>query len=209
MLSQTALTFLGLASTALATYSPEALKSLRDLSQGDVVRVEVRQAQSTATTTETAGSLECTASALSIITDAPTPPSNLVSYFESFVSTADLSNPSVLCQITQNIPQSVSSDYSSYDQQASSWFSKHSSEIQDLASKCGDNENAASVSQVVSALDAYAGASCTSSLGSLGASATGAANGGSSVSTALAARPTGIIAGAVAAAGFLGAAVAL
>ncbi|KAI0148228.1 hypothetical protein F4776DRAFT_305735 [Hypoxylon sp. NC0597] len=196
MLVQT-IAILGLASSALATYPPQALKHVRDLNKvqgrGHVV-VEVRQAQSSGTDiiTQTGVSGECTSSALAIISDAPTPSSALETYFESFVSTADLSNPSILCQVTQGIPQSLSAEYSSFDQQASSWFSKHSSEINDLATKCVDNEDAASVSQVVSALEAYLGNGCSGT-----------------ASPGLAARPTGMIAGAVAAAGVLGAAVML
>ncbi|OTA97479.1 hypothetical protein M434DRAFT_391940 [Hypoxylon sp. CO27-5] len=195
MLVQT-VAILGLASSALATYPPEALKRVRDLNngQGHVV-VEVRQAQSSGTETiitQTGVAGECTSSALSIITDAPTPSSALEAYFESFVSTADLANPSILCQVTQSIPQSLSAEYSAFDQQASSWFSKHSSEINALATKCVDNEEAATVSQAVAALEAYIGNGCSGT-----------------PSPGLAARPTGLIAGAVAAAGVLGAAVML
>ncbi|KAI1134454.1 hypothetical protein F5Y05DRAFT_417095 [Hypoxylon sp. FL0543] len=196
MLVQT-IAVLGLASSALATYPPQALKQLRDLRAEHVV-VEVRQAQSssTPTITETGVAGECMSSASAIITDAPTPASGLLSYFQTFASTADLSNPSLFCQVTQNVPQSLSANYSSFDQQASSWFSKHSSDIAGLASKCGDNEDAASVSQVVSALDVYVANGCSSSSSS-------------SVSHGLAARPTGMVAGAMAAAGVMGVAAVL
>ncbi|KAI1103912.1 hypothetical protein F4804DRAFT_308874 [Jackrogersella minutella] len=191
MVSQNLFIVLGLVSAAVATYSPQALKNLRDLHTEHIV-VEVREALPQATSTgDSDSNSQCTSSALAIITDAPAPPAGLESYFESFVSTADLTNPSILCQITQGVPSSLSADYSSYDQQASSWFDKHSSDIQALASKCVDSEDAASVSQVVSALEAYAGNGCSGS-----------------VSHGLAARPTGMIAGAVAAAGVWGIAAA-
>ncbi|KAI2619245.1 hypothetical protein GGR54DRAFT_135689 [Hypoxylon sp. NC1633] len=221
MLSQTALALLGLASTAVATYSPRALKNVHDLRAEHVV-VEVRQAleSSTPTSTSSADSLECTTSALSLITDAPTPDAKLMSYFMNFATTANLENSSVLCQITQ-VPQSISADYSSYDQAVSSWVNKHSSDFVALASKCGGGEQAASVSQVVSALNDYVAAGCSSSAGGSsptqsaagqsgsGQSAAGQSSSTHSVSSGLAARPTGIVAGAVAAAGVLGFAAAL
>ncbi|KAI1409043.1 hypothetical protein F5Y13DRAFT_171049 [Hypoxylon sp. FL1857] len=191
MLAQT-VAILGLASGALATYSPQALKQLRDLRQEHVV-VEVRQAQSSgATVTETGLSGECTSSAFSLITAAPTPPPALESYFDSFLSTADLTNPSILCQASQDVPQSLSADFSSYDQQASSWLNAHTSQINDLASKCAGDSNAPVVSSAVSVLEAYISNGCHGT-GSPG----------------LAARPTGMVAGAVAAAGMLGVAVML
>ncbi|KAI0833960.1 hypothetical protein F5Y06DRAFT_290164 [Hypoxylon sp. FL0890] len=191
MLVQT-VAILGLASSALATYPPQALKNLRDLRVEHVV-VEVRQAQSsdTPTVTETGLAGECLSSASALTTDAPTPAAALESYFEGFVATANLSNPSILCQLTQSVPQSLSADYSSFDQQASSWFSKHSSEINALTSKCVSGD-AASVSQALSTLEAYLGNQCSST-----------------PSRGIAARPTGMVAGAVAAAGVLGVAAML
>ncbi|KAI2472370.1 hypothetical protein F4781DRAFT_383432 [Annulohypoxylon bovei var. microspora] len=194
MVSRNIIAVLGLASTAAATYSPQALKNLRDLRAEHVV-IEVREAMPQATSTSSSDSdsdTQCASSAEAIITDAPTPPADLESYFVSFAATADLSNPSILCQITAGVPSSLSAEYSSYDQQASSWFSKHSSDIAGLVSKCAGEEDAASVAQVVTALSAYAADGCSGS-----------------VSKARAARPTGMIAGAVAAAGVLGAAAVL
>lgn len=196
MLVQT-VAILGLASSALATYPPEALKHVRDLSKGqghDHVVVEVRQAQSSGTDliTQTGVSGECTSSALAIISDAPRPSPALGTYLESYVLTADLANPSFLCQITQSVPQSLSAEYSSFDQQASSWFSRHSSEIVDIATKCAGNEPAASVTQAISILEAFVGNGCSGT-----------------ASPGQASRPTGVIAGAVAAAGVLGVAAML
>ncbi|KAI0377995.1 hypothetical protein F5Y04DRAFT_262736 [Hypomontagnella monticulosa] len=221
MVSQVTLALLGLASTAVATYSPEGLKKLHNLRAEHVV-VEVRQAQSSddlLLPTSTAP-LECTTSLVSIITDVPTPPANVESYLSQFGATADLTNPAVLCEVTK-VPASISADYSSYDQAASSWFNKHSSEIDALASKCAGDEYVASVEQAMSALNIYIGNGCSGTLGAPGATTTSAggsgdASGGASgnaqstsPSTALAARPTGMVAGAVAAAGVLGAAVLL
>ncbi|KAI1445290.1 hypothetical protein F5Y02DRAFT_386644 [Annulohypoxylon stygium] len=193
MVSKNIVATLGLASTALATYSPEALKSLRNLRMEHVV-VEVREAQSSSSSSSSDDDVSsaCLSSAEAIITDAPTPNDNLISFFMSFANTADFSNPSALCQLTAAVPSSLSADYSSYDQQASSWLSAKSSSITALASQCADSEGAASISQVVSALEIYVAEGCTSS-----------------VSKGLAARPTGLVAGAVAAAGVLGAAAVL
>ncbi|KAI2614020.1 uncharacterized protein GGS25DRAFT_469995 [Hypoxylon fragiforme] len=210
MLSKTTtLAVLGLASTAMALNHPNALRSLNSLREEHVV-VEVRQAETTesATVTESgASNLACASSALAIITDAPEPPDNLLSYFSSWAQTADLTDPAALCAVTADVPQSLSSDYSAYDQQASSWFAKHSSDVAALASQCGDTEDAASVSQIVYALSAYVGSNCTGTLST--GTATGTAAGASSTQTGAAARPTGFVAGAMAAAGFLGVAAAL
>ncbi|KAI2640795.1 hypothetical protein GGS26DRAFT_177994 [Hypomontagnella submonticulosa] len=217
MVSRTTLALLGLASTAAATYSPEGLKKLHGLRQEHVV-VEVRQAQSSDFAIPTGTSpIECTTSLLSIITDIPTPPPKVESYLSQFASTADLTDPAVICEVTK-VPESVSADYSSYDQAASSWFNKHNSEIDALASKCAGDEYVASIDQAVSALNIYIGNGCSGTLGAPGATTTtgtgsgstaGASAASTSPSTALAARPTGIVAGAVAAAGVLGAAALL
>ncbi|KAI1383598.1 uncharacterized protein F4822DRAFT_421102 [Hypoxylon trugodes] len=193
MLSQTVVA-LFLASTAAATYSPQALKGLRDLRQEHVI-VEVRQVESDsssnsadATITDVAAATSCWASLEGLLTDAPTPASDLNSYFDEFMSTADTNNPSILCQATTSLPQSLSAEYSSFDQQASSWFSKHTSDLQAIASKCaGGNSDA-----VISSLQAYAGQGC-----------------GGSTSSGLGAHPTGMVIGAVAAAGVWGVAAAL
>ncbi|KAI6085489.1 hypothetical protein F4821DRAFT_150386 [Hypoxylon rubiginosum] len=179
MRSYNTLALIGLASTALATFSPQALKNLRDLHQEHVV-VEVREVAGRAPAT--ADATACASSALSLITDVPLPSDDLVSY----LATASATD---VCQLSKDIPQSLSAEYSSYDQEASSWLSQHSSEIQAFATSCQDAEDVATINSVISAL-----ASNTA---------------GCSVSTGIAARPTGVIAGAVAAAGLLGAAVAL
>ncbi|KAI1089076.1 hypothetical protein F5B19DRAFT_468662 [Rostrohypoxylon terebratum] len=209
MVSKNIVAVLGLTSTALATYSPEALKNLRDLRAEHVV-VEVREAQpSSSSSSSNADSVSsaCSSSAEAIITDAPTPPANLETFFMSFVETVDFEDSSVLCQLTAAVPSSLSVAYSSYDQQASSWLSAKSGSISALASQCADSEGAASIAQVVTALEVYVAAGCTGAASSGTSSGAGAST--SSVSKALAARPTGIFAGAVAAAGVLGAAAML
>ncbi|KAI1382452.1 hypothetical protein F4677DRAFT_401947 [Hypoxylon crocopeplum] len=200
MLAQITLAVLSL-STAAAAWSPPALKNIR----AEPVVVEVRQAETTGTATESAGVLECASSALNIITDAPEPPAALQSYIVSFASTADPNDASALCQITKDMPASLTSAYSSYNSAASSWLVQHSSEIDAFGSKCGDAEGAATAQGIFSSLDSYASGVCA---GATDASPT-AAGASSSVSTGLAARPTGMVAGAVAAAGLFGVAAVL
>ncbi|XXG95021.1 hypothetical protein Hte_001281 [Hypoxylon texense] len=175
------LALLGLASTALATFSPQALRSLRDLRREHVV-VEVRQVAARAPQA-TADATACASSALVLLTDVPVPSGDLLSYLASVTATD-------ACEISRDVPQSLSSAYSSYDQEASSWLSAHSGEIQQFASSCQDDAEVATVNSLVSAFASNTAAAC-------------------SVSTGLAARPTGVVAGVVAAAGLLGAAVAL
>ncbi|KAI0854173.1 hypothetical protein F5Y00DRAFT_256671 [Daldinia vernicosa] len=203
MVSQLTLAFLGLASTAAATYSPLQLRNLHNLRQERIV-VEVRQATSEGPELPTiTQSPECISALAPLGSDVPDVPSELLSYMESFAATADTSNPTVLCEATQ-VPQSLSSQYSSYDQAASSWLSKHSSDLQVAATKCGDSD--VQVSQAVASISAFLGEGC-------GAAASSAGDASSAISTTvspgLAARPTGMVAGAMAAAGALGVAVLL
>ncbi|KAI0889607.1 uncharacterized protein GGS22DRAFT_148716 [Annulohypoxylon maeteangense] len=189
MVSQNVVALLGLASTAAATYRPQALGSLNNLRAERIV-IEVREAQTSSPSN--ALSSACASSADALITDVPIPPSSLESYFASFARTANFSDDvSYLCSITASVPASLTAAYSSYDQQASSWFVKHSSDLTAIVSQCGTQEDVNSIAQVVTALDIYLASGCGTR------------------STGLAARPTGAIAGAVAAAGVLGAAVVL
>ncbi|KAF3066527.1 hypothetical protein GL218_09039 [Daldinia childiae] len=191
MVSQVTLAILGLASTAVATYSPLQLRNLHNLRQEHVV-VEVRQVSSEEPELPTiTQSPECASALEPLGSDVPDVPPELLSYMESFAATADTSNPTILCEATQ-VPQSLSSQYSSYDQAASSWLSKHSSDLQAAATKCGGSD--AQVSEAVASISAFLGDTC-------GASTT--------ASPGLAARPTGMVAGAMAAAGALGVAILL
>ncbi|KAI1456617.1 hypothetical protein F4805DRAFT_431856 [Annulohypoxylon moriforme] len=191
MVSRNIIAFLGLASTALATFGPEALGDLSDLRVERVV-VEVRQAQSS-TTTDSLSS-ECVSIGDAVLTDVPSAPASLTSYFASYRATADKSDfMSYICGIRVDVPATLTSAYSSYDQAASSWFNKHKSDFSVIASKCVNNDDASTIEAVVSAFEA---------------SVSGCA-GATTPSKGWAARPTGVVAGAVAAAGVLGAAAVL
>ncbi|KAI0135015.1 hypothetical protein F4814DRAFT_6820 [Daldinia grandis] len=199
MVSQITLAFLGLASTAVATYNPLQLRNLHNLRQEHVV-VEVRQATSGEPELPTiTQSPECVSALEPLGSDVPDVPAELLSYMASFAATADTSNPTILCEATQ-VPQSLSSQYSSYDQAASSWLSKHSSDLEAAATKCGGGD--AQVSEAIASISAFLGDSCGASSGAGNAGPTTASPG-------LAARPTGMVAGAMAAAGALGVAVLL
>jgi len=113
---------------------------------------------------------QCTAALFSLADTAPTFPPDL----ESFAETATMTDP---CKFTG--PASLSSEYSSYMQQAKSWLGAHNGELSSLASSCpAFSTDIASATSMV----------CRN---------------------AAAAQPTGIIAAAVAAAGFIGAVAAL
>ncbi|KAI1078232.1 hypothetical protein F5B20DRAFT_548530 [Whalleya microplaca] len=236
MLAQTSLV-LSLATAALATYSPQHLKNIRALHISHDV-LEVRQATaapSTATGTSTGGldGLGCQFSAYSLLSSVPTPTGSLESYLLSAVTQAPpapssiaIQNATALCQATASLPSSLRADYSSYDAAVSSWYSAHSSELSALASSCSNQLPVAPAT--LSAILSYATApnpcsgiatatgsgngtaSPTSSNGSGNGSGESGSSPSSSVSVGGAARPTGVVAGAaVAAAGFLGAAVLL
>ncbi|RYP46340.1 hypothetical protein DL768_007446 [Monosporascus sp. mg162] len=212
-----------LAAGTAAAYRPHQLNAVRNLQQPGV---QARQNGSIA---------ECTSSAFAIISSAPTPNSDLINYFETFAVTADLANPTVFCEITSALPTSLSSAYFSYDEAASSWYSEQSSNIVELASNCAGEAVATTVTEIVSILASYTAGDCTGTLppeastmiegGALSslifptagatvtdgpASPTDTPNETGSVETtsieqAAAARPTGVVAGAIAAAGFIGA----
>ncbi|KAI1466932.1 uncharacterized protein F4812DRAFT_433250 [Daldinia caldariorum] len=202
MVSQATLAFLGLASTAVATLSPLQLRNLNDLRYERVV-VEVRQVSSSFSELPTATqNPECESALQPLGSDVPTVAPELLAYLESFVATADTNNPTILCEATK-VPQSLSSQYSSYDQAASSWLSKHSSDLEVIATKCKNDEDA-SVTEAIESIKGFLADNC----GATSGAASGAAV-SSTVSPALAARPTGMVAGAVAAAGALGVAVLL
>ncbi|KAI8958935.1 hypothetical protein F5Y11DRAFT_334619 [Daldinia sp. FL1419] len=205
MVSQVTLAFLGLASTVAATYSPNQLRNYHNLRQERHV-VEVRQVESesgSAAIPTITQSPECISALAPLGSDVPDIDSDLLEYMASFAATADTANPTVLCGAT-SVPQSLSSQYSSYDKAASSWLSAHSKDLEAAATACSDSDP--EVSQAVASISAFLGDSC-------GATTTGAGKDGAAAETTaspgLAARPTGLVAGAMAAAGALGVAVLL
>ncbi|KAI5861669.1 hypothetical protein GGS23DRAFT_598442 [Durotheca rogersii] len=210
MLSQNTIALLGLASTAAAALNPRGVRSLRDLRAEPYV-VEVRQAEDSPLSL-LAGQGECVSSYFSLATSVPQPPDDLLSFLEAEAYTIEPTDTAALCALTSALPASLSSAVSSYERAGSSWLSQHSSEVFDLASRCADDQAASSISDAfdlaLQTLDP-----CGSSTP---ATPTGAAENNNndaapanSVSTGGVAHPTGVIAGAMAAAGLLGAAIML
>ena len=76
--------------------------------------------------------VSCTTDVLKILTSLPTPPARLLT------ATA-LSDP---CSAT--VPDSLTSDYSSYSSRLSSWYDGHSSEISSVFSDCPELRSLAS-----------------------------------------------------------------
>ncbi|CAJ2501409.1 Uu.00g042620.m01.CDS01 [Anthostomella pinea] len=233
MYAQAALAVLGLASTAAATYHPSQLNSLRDLNNKNGLAARQDDSDSSSSATGDDGiSDACTTSAYMVLASIPTPTGDLSAYLSSFVATADLSDvtdaASVLCDVTAGMPTSLSSAYSSYDMAASSWYSSNSADIQSLISSCA-GDMGAELTMAVSAVESYTSSGCSGSVAAMTSGLTSSSTGSSktsgsgstggatatssgastSVETGAASRPTGLIAGAVAAAGFLGAAVML
>lgn len=121
MLSQSLL--IALAATAATAHyhgaiHPGALAAKRDL------HIAARQTQ----TDDGSGvATACLDGLMSIYSSLPTPPPQLVDWEE----TASITDP---CSIT--IPASVSAAFSSYESEALSWYTQHSSEIFSALSQC-------------------------------------------------------------------------
>ncbi|KAI5921704.1 hypothetical protein F4810DRAFT_677441 [Camillea tinctor] len=259
MYIQATLAILGLASTAVATFSPEQLNNLRAAHDKLVPTSTVQPRQVSYATLPPA----CTTSALSIVNSMPYATGDLARYLDSFDATvANPANPTNFCAVTAALPATLQGPYSAFDQQASTWYSSNSAQIQSLLTSCGNGELAMHLTEMVSALESYTAAGCTGSLSTPGltlslatpvstsAAATSTAAAGvatgfvgilpslteattaisssstattnqtssdnavaasatSSVDQGAAARPTGALAGAMAAAGLLGAVMML
>ncbi|KXX77999.1 hypothetical protein MMYC01_205166 [Madurella mycetomatis] len=173
---------------------------------------------------QTDGSEACTAALMSIATDMPTPPSEIM----SFAMTATETDP---CSIT--LPPNVESAISSYAQEAQSWFSENESEFSSVMEDCPDV--ASIYSSASAALESAALPTCDGGSGNNGGSDSGSSNddnnddsnnngddntggddneGGNDNSNSndsgneddesAGARPTGFVGAAIAVAGFLG-----
>ena len=223
--------FFVLAGSAAATMSPRQLGRMQGLGAG----LEARQ--------DSADREACQESYSSIAVALPSPAGDLGEYLTSFYATADPTDPAALCQITSDMPESLSSAYASYDSAASSWIDEYVSVAGELASSCGGAAEAASVlGDLAESIASYTAEDCsgdfptdvadlTSLIPIVGAtptggdapSETGSGNGGDnqgdsdnsgdsensndsdSPDESSAARPTGVIAGAMALAGVIGA----
>ncbi|KAI0130506.1 hypothetical protein BJ170DRAFT_316981 [Xylariales sp. AK1849] len=188
----------GLASTA-AAFEPRALGSLQDIKPGVAIRQE---------------GASCTVSAASILSSVPTPSADLSSYIVSYAATA--TDVTQACAVTSNLPSSLQSAFSSYDSQVSSWYSAEKSDIDALVSSCSTDPLAQTISSVTSLLNVYTASGCDAltgattgttkptTTGTTKSTTTGGIAASTSPSSA-GAKPTGVYAGAAAAAGFLGA----
>ncbi|KAK8070493.1 hypothetical protein PG997_010696 [Apiospora hydei] len=199
----------GLASTVGATYNHAAANQLRDLTQPAHV-VPRQPAQS--------GSSDCVQSAMKLFTELPQPTGALLSYYES--ATAEITATAVptdlgqVCAMaaTESIPSSLSAPLSSYE----------STPGRLLMSVCSADPIVKSAEQLLaqitkepacssllaSATGALATPTATGSGSGSGSGSSAGAGGAaqtSSPSQAAAPKATGLVAGAVAAAGFLGA----
>ncbi|KAK7946159.1 uncharacterized protein PG986_010480 [Apiospora aurea] len=205
----------GLASTVGATYNHAAANQLRDLTQPAHV-VPRQPAQS--------GSSDCVESAMKLFTELPQPTGALLSYYES--ATADITATAVptdlgqVCAMaaTESLPSSLSAPLSSYESTLVGWYSSHTSDIAQLMSVCSAEPIVSSAEQLLaqitkepacsSLLASATGALATPTASGSGSGSSAGAGGAaqtSSPSQAAAPKATGLVAGAVAAAGFLGA----
>ncbi|KAK9772803.1 hypothetical protein AB5N19_03234 [Seiridium cardinale] len=146
----------------------------------------------------------CTAAASSVLSAIPTATGTFGKALSSLIGTGGAISPTRVCQVIQALPSSLESEASSYENRVASWWSSDSSRIASLVSSCSSDSQMQSIQSLTSNLQAYAtGCNATSSSGS---QSTGSATAGSSAG---APKETGFVAGAVLAAGFLGAAIVL
>lgn len=144
MYSSSLLTVGALASTAAATYDPRVLARMGGSHlEHDEVNVAARQDDALG---------DCTVGAFSLFNSVPTPTGELLSYLAEFQATADLSDPTALCEVTA-VPTSLSSAYSSYDQAASSWVSEHADDISSVVEVCASVSDA-TISSIVEMITA-------------------------------------------------------
>lgn len=198
---------------------PGALAAKRDL-----------VARQSSTDDGTSAATSCLSGLMSIYSSLPTPPPEILSWEQ----TATFDDP---CSIT--VPGSISAAFSSYESEALSWYTAHSSDLDAALSQCpqyssvagGSGDSAPPVCTGGSGVGG-SGAGATTTTDSAGQVSTtttaksssgtgtsaGAGSGASSTTSAGAAstqsknagpRETGFVAGAVAVAGFLGVVAAL
>ncbi|KAI1639918.1 hypothetical protein F4809DRAFT_655055 [Biscogniauxia mediterranea] len=164
---QLAVTLLGLASTAVATYSPEQLNNLRAVHD----RLASTTTDTTTTTTTAAVVVQaprqvsyatlgpaCASSALAIVDAMPYATGALALFLDSFDAAAD--DPTNLCAVTAALPASLRAPYTALDRQASAWYAAHSAGIQRLLTSCGSGALGAQLTRAVAALQSYTAAGC-------------------------------------------------
>ncbi|KAK7917605.1 hypothetical protein PG985_011213 [Apiospora marii] len=205
----------GLASTVGATYNHAAANQLRDLTAP--AHVVARQASES-------GSSDCTSSAVMLIAGLPTPTGELLSYYATasdvpqFTETAIPTNLASACSAlgTQmSVPSSLSAPLSSYESTLLGWYSSHTQDIAGLMSACTADPVFSSAESLLAQVtkepacksllgDASIALPTPTPTGSASGSGEGAAQ-SSEPAKAAAPKPTAMVAGAVAAAGFIGA----
>ena len=140
---------LALAGSVVATYTPQQLNRVRDLEAGIEARQDADDFQ------------ECQDSLSSVAGALPTPTGDLGSYLNDFYATANPTDPAVFCEITSSMPSSLRSEYTSYDEAASSWIDEYVSVMGELVSTCGGEDAAASaLLELASAIESYTAADC-------------------------------------------------
>ncbi|KAI1819848.1 hypothetical protein F4861DRAFT_525383 [Xylaria intraflava] len=209
--------------------------SLKALSMAILLGVSLAQ---TTTTTSGGAGADCTRSYAKILAGAPTPPAQLASAITSFAggfrqTGSPNANPlSEACEFSSGLPSTLRSDFDAYATKVISYVSVSSSEIDALITNCvATGAQGASLTSIVNSLATHTGALCqatgitngtttatsaptTTQTGGVG---TGTATGTTATTspatttgqTGAGSKPTGVLAGAAAAAGVLGAAVLL
>jgi hypothetical protein len=192
-----------LATTALATQaiSPEYIKR-------NLVAIQARQTFDTG----------CLTAILSVYSSAPTPPPEIASYESAHPQTDPCSF---------STPDSLSAQFSTYQSQVMSWFGAHSSELYAALSQCpiatkfatavpvctntaaGAPKPATNTAGMTTSTTAATSAGTGSAVGGSTSTASGASGASTSATKNVGARETGMVAAAIAAAGFLGAVAAL
>ena len=138
-----------LAGSAVATYTPQQLNRVRDLEADLEARQDDTDFQA------------CQDSLSSVAGALPTPTGDLGSYLDNFYATANPTDPAVFCELTSSMPSNLRSEYTSYDQAASSWIDEYVSVMGEVVDTCGGEDAAASaLLGLASAIESYTAADC-------------------------------------------------
>ncbi|KAH9903913.1 hypothetical protein F4778DRAFT_72062 [Xylariomycetidae sp. FL2044] len=130
----------------------------------------------------------CTSSAMELLTSLPTPTGELLSSLAT-VDTAQLTATTADCSFYSGLPESLKDDFVDYQSSLVDWFKSESSALNAFATSCADDSEVAQFTSAVNQIASVTGDSCATT----------------ETPNVAIARPTGLVAGAAAAAGFIGA----
>ena len=151
--------------------------------------INPRTLTSTAAYPDVTYSDECLDGLMSMAADAPYPPTEIIDW-ETQTQNLNLLATGGPCAIQTALPASLSSEWVSHQSEVMSWYTANEADISSVLAQCPTD---------------VANSAGPCSTGVIGAQATGTGGSGGSKSKNSGPRETGMVAGVVAAAGFVGA----